>query len=160
VLIAALVDMPIIRARGTRWEFPSGAILTGLIIAVVLSLGQPWYVAGCTSAVAILSKYIFRTRSANVFNPAAFAIVATFYVFGTIQSWWGALSEVTPALDGRAVRHRHLHCRPRQQLPLSCRSSAASTCFFTDGLHPRARHRRRDLSAAEVQMALSSHSSS
>ena len=97
VLVAALLDMPILRYRRSRWEFPSGAILTGLIIAMVLSLGQPWYVAGCTSAVAIVSKYVFRTKSANVFNPAAFAIVATFYVFGTIQSWWGALSEVTPA---------------------------------------------------------------
>src|SRR4249919_3934368 len=97
VAIAALVDLPILRARGTRWEFPSGAIITGLIVAMVLSLGQPWYVTGCTSAVAILSKYAFRTRTANVFNPAAFAIVATFYVFGTIQSWWGALSEIAPA---------------------------------------------------------------
>jgi len=31
-----------------------------------------------------------------VFNPAAFALVATFYVFNTGQSWWGALPEVTP----------------------------------------------------------------
>lgn len=96
VLIAALIDLPILRVRGSRWEFPSGAILTGLIVAMVLSPHEPWYVAGCTSAVAILSKYIFRTRSANVFNPAALAIVATFYVFNSGQSWWGALSEITP----------------------------------------------------------------
>jgi Na+-translocating ferredoxin:NAD+ oxidoreductase RnfD subunit len=43
---------------------------------------------------AILSKYIFRSRSANVFNPAALAIIASFYVFHTGQSWWGALTEV------------------------------------------------------------------
>ena len=97
VLIAALIDAPILRARGQRWEFPSGAILTGLIVAMVLSPHEPWYVAGCTAAVAIVSKYLFRTRSANIFNPAAFAIVATFYVFNTGQSWWGALSEINPA---------------------------------------------------------------
>ena len=36
---------------------------------MVLSPHEPWYVAGCTSAVAIVSKYLFRTRSANIFNP-------------------------------------------------------------------------------------------
>ena len=97
VLIAALIDLPILRARGGRWEFPSGAILTGLIVAMVLSPHEPWYVAGVTSAAAIVSKYAFRTRSANIFNPAAFAIVATFYVFNTGQSWWGAMPELTPA---------------------------------------------------------------
>jgi Na+-translocating ferredoxin:NAD+ oxidoreductase RnfD subunit len=96
VLVAALIDAPILRVRRKKWEFPSGAILTGLLIAMVLSPHEPWYVAAWTSALAVVSKYIFRTRSANVFNPAALAIVATFYVFDTGQSWWGALSEITP----------------------------------------------------------------
>jgi Na+-translocating ferredoxin:NAD+ oxidoreductase RnfD subunit len=32
-----------------------------------------------------------------VFNPAALGIVASYYVFHTGQSWWGALPEVSPA---------------------------------------------------------------
>jgi Na+-translocating ferredoxin:NAD+ oxidoreductase RnfD subunit len=88
--------MPILRKRGKAWEFPSGAVLTGLLIAMVLSAEAPWYVAACGSAIAIVSKYIFRTRSANVFNPAALALVATFYIFGAGQSWWGAVPETTP----------------------------------------------------------------
>ena len=63
---------------------------------MVLSPHEPWYVPACTSAVAIVSKYVFRTRSANVFNPAALALVVTFYVFDTGQSWWGALPEISP----------------------------------------------------------------
>ena len=63
---------------------------------MVLSPHEPWYVAACTSAVAIASKYLFRTRAANVFNPAALALVATFYVFHTGHSWWGALPDITP----------------------------------------------------------------
>jgi Na+-translocating ferredoxin:NAD+ oxidoreductase RnfD subunit len=31
-----------------------------------------------------------------VFNPAALALVITFYMFDTGQSWWGALPEITP----------------------------------------------------------------
>jgi len=96
VIVAALIDILILRIKRNAWEFPDGAILTGLLVAMVLSPQQPWYVAGCTSAVAIVSKYIFRTRSANVFNPAALALVATFYAFNTGQNWWGALPEITP----------------------------------------------------------------
>jgi Na+-translocating ferredoxin:NAD+ oxidoreductase RnfD subunit len=46
--------------------------------------------------VAVSSKYIFRTRAANIFNPAALALVAMFYVFNSGQSWWGALPELPP----------------------------------------------------------------
>src|SRR5262249_16068035 len=46
--------------------------------------------------IAVVSKYIARTRSANIFNPAALALVATFYIFHTAQNWWGALPEVSP----------------------------------------------------------------
>ena len=96
IAAAVLIDAPILRARSGAWELPSGAILTGLLVAMVLSPHEPWFVAACTSAIAIVSKYIFRTRSANVFNPAALALVITFYIFDTGQSWWGALPEVSP----------------------------------------------------------------
>ena len=96
VIVAGAIDVLVLRSIREAWEFPSGAILTGLIVAMVLTPHEPWYVAACTSAVAIASKYIARTRSANIFNPAAVALVATFYVFNTGQSWWGALSEIAP----------------------------------------------------------------
>jgi Na+-translocating ferredoxin:NAD+ oxidoreductase RnfD subunit len=96
VVAAVLVDAPILRLRSGSWELPSGAILTGMLVAMVLSPHEPWYVPAATSAIAIVSKYIVRTRSANVFNPAALALVVTFYIFDTGQSWWGALPEATP----------------------------------------------------------------
>jgi Na+-translocating ferredoxin:NAD+ oxidoreductase RnfD subunit len=96
VLVAAIIDAAILRARRGRWEFPDGAILTALLVAMVLSAQQPWHYAAVTSAVAVLSKYAIRSRAANVFNPAAFALVATFYLFDTGQSWWGALPNVAP----------------------------------------------------------------
>lgn len=96
LVAAGLTDAVILWKLRKGWEFPSGAILTGLFVAMILSPREPWYVAACTSEVAIISKYLFRTRSANVFNPAALALVATFHVFGTAQNWWGALPELTP----------------------------------------------------------------
>jgi enediyne biosynthesis protein E5 len=95
---AMLIDAPILRMREGAWVFPDGALLTGLIVAMILSPHEPWYVAAITSAVGVASKYLFRVRTANVFNPAALALVATFYVFDTAQSWWGALPENAPAV--------------------------------------------------------------
>jgi Na+-translocating ferredoxin:NAD+ oxidoreductase RnfD subunit len=95
-IASGLVDALILRVRKKAWEFPSGAVLTALIVAMVLRAQEPWYVVTITSVAAVLSKYIFRSRSANVFNPAALAIVASFYAFHTGQSWWGALTEVAP----------------------------------------------------------------
>ena len=96
MLLAGAVDMLILRVRKDVWEFPSGAVLTAMIVAMVLRAQEPWYVTAITSVTAVLSKYLFRTRFANVFNPAALAIIGAFYVFHTGQSWWGALPEVTP----------------------------------------------------------------
>ena len=96
VIVAGLIDAVILRWKQETWEFPDGAILTGLFVAMILSPQQPWYVAACTSAIAIVSKHVFRTRSANVFNPAALGLVATFYVFNTGQNWWGASPGAMP----------------------------------------------------------------
>ena len=94
MVISGLIDLFILRFRKNVWEFPSGAVLTAMIVAMVLRAQEPWYVVTITSAFAVISKYIVRTRHANVFNPAALAIIVSYYVFHTGQSWWGALTEV------------------------------------------------------------------
>jgi Na+-translocating ferredoxin:NAD+ oxidoreductase RnfD subunit len=96
MIAAGLVDALILRSRKKAWEFPSGAVLTAMIAAMVLRAQEPWYVVTITSVIAILSKYVFRSRAANVFNPAALAIIASFYLFHTGQSWWGALTDLMP----------------------------------------------------------------
>jgi Na+-translocating ferredoxin:NAD+ oxidoreductase RnfD subunit len=94
VVAAMLVDAPIVRWRDGEWLFPDGALLTGMFVAMILSSHERWTVGAITAVVAVLSKYVLRTERANVFNPAAFALVATFYIFNTGQSWWGALPEL------------------------------------------------------------------
>ena len=94
-IAAMVVDAAILRFRNKNqdWEFPSGALLTAVIVSMVLSPAEPWYVVTITSVIGVISKYLFRTRTANMFNPAALALVATFYLFNTGQSWWGALTD-------------------------------------------------------------------
>ena len=100
VVGAAAVDVIALRLRRKRWVFPDGAILTGLIVAMILSPQEPWYVAAITAAIGVASKYALRVRKANLLNPAAVGLVATFYVFNTGQSWWGALADSPAPLLG------------------------------------------------------------
>ncbi len=96
IVAAGGIDIVILRIRKKVWEFPSGAILSAMIVAMVLRAQEPWYVLAFTASVAVVSKYVFRGKTANVFNPAALAIVVSFFVFHTGQSWWGALVDMTP----------------------------------------------------------------
>jgi enediyne biosynthesis protein E5 len=96
ILVAGVIDAVILRKKNGAWVFPDGAVLTGLFIAMLLSPHQPSHVAAVASAVAVLSKYIFRSRWANVFNPAALALIAVFYIFAATQNWWGAMAELPP----------------------------------------------------------------
>jgi len=93
-LAAGVLDLLILRLRKRAWEFPSGAVLTAMIVALVLRAQEPWWVITISSAGAVLSKYVVRSRTANIFNPAALAIIVSFYAFHSGQSWWGALTEV------------------------------------------------------------------
>ena len=96
VAAAGIMDLFILRLRKHSWQFPSGAVLTAMIVAMVVGAQAHWYIPAATAAVAVLSKYALRTRSANLFNPAALALVVMFYVLPMGQSWWGALPEVSP----------------------------------------------------------------
>lgn len=96
VLAAGTLDLLVLRWRKGRWEYPGGAVLTAMIVAMVMRAQEPWIIPVATSVVAVASKYLIRTRQANVFNPAALALVVMFYLMPHGQSWWGALPEVTP----------------------------------------------------------------
>jgi hypothetical protein len=102
VLAAALLDVGLTLLTRQTWIVPDGAILSGLIVALVLSPQEPWSVSVAAGALAILSKHLFRNPWAprvHVFNPAAVALLACVVLFSSGQSWWGALpDQPLPAL--------------------------------------------------------------
>jgi Na+-translocating ferredoxin:NAD+ oxidoreductase RnfD subunit len=57
IAAAGAIDAVILRIRRGRWEFPDGAILTGMLVAMVLSAQQPWPDVAITSGVAILRRW-------------------------------------------------------------------------------------------------------
>jgi Na+-translocating ferredoxin:NAD+ oxidoreductase RnfD subunit len=91
--VAGLLDMAIVWVLRSEWEFPSGALLTGLIIGVILRPQEPTSVVVAVSVIAIVSKHVLRTRWSNIFNPAALALVASSFLFSTGQSWWGSMPD-------------------------------------------------------------------
>ncbi|MFN8516501.1 MAG: RnfABCDGE type electron transport complex subunit D [Chloroflexia bacterium] len=94
VLGASVLDTAFLRLTRGEWQFPSGAILSALFVALVLDAYEPWYVLLATAVLAINSKYVFASRWSNIFNPAAIALVASSFLFASGQSWWGALPDL------------------------------------------------------------------
>ncbi len=94
VVTATLLDGLLIKLTRGAIEFPSGALLSALFLGLLLDPYTPWYVAAATAALAINAKYLFHTRWSNIFNPAALALVANSFLFGSGQSWWGALPDL------------------------------------------------------------------
>ncbi|MFC5449271.1 RnfABCDGE type electron transport complex subunit D [Paenibacillus aestuarii] len=74
--------------------FPDSAMITGVIIALILSTSTSWYVVAATVLIAILSKYLLVFKKKPIFNPAAFALLASILLFQTGQSWWGAFADL------------------------------------------------------------------
>lgn len=112
-LIGALaIDLPVLRWRTGAWTVPDGAILTAMIVAMVLSPQTSWRAGVLTAALGVASKYLARVRGTHVFNPAAVALVAAFYLFDSAQSWWGALPDLPlpwialPAVLGLFITRR------------------------------------------------------
>jgi Na+-translocating ferredoxin:NAD+ oxidoreductase RnfD subunit len=131
-LAAGIVDLIILRRRNGAWEYPGGAVLTAMIVAMVVRAQEPWMVPVATSVVAVLSKYVIRTRQANVFNPAALALVLMFYVMPHGQSWWGALPDVSPLWLRAVLLVGGLYLTNRvNKLPLVLSFIGAYFCLFT-----------------------------
>jgi enediyne biosynthesis protein E5 len=132
VLAAGVVDSVILRLRNGGWEYPSGAVLTAMIVAMVIRPQEPWHVPTITAVVAVLSKYLFRTRHANVFNPAALALVVMSFLLPMGQSWWGALPDVSPIWLRAALLAGGIYIANRvNKIPLVLSFLGTYFCLFT-----------------------------
>ena len=93
---AVALDLALMRRRG-KLELPDSALLTGLIVAMVMSQTAPWYAPVAASALAVGSKHLLRAASGHIFNPAAVGLLATALLLSSEQSWWGGLGDLSPA---------------------------------------------------------------
>jgi electron transport complex protein RnfD len=76
--------------RPSSWKDGSAA-LTGLLLAMNLSAGAPWWICILGSAIAIcLGKQLFGGLGYNPFNPALVARVALLVGFPSLMTSWVA----------------------------------------------------------------------
>jgi Na+-translocating ferredoxin:NAD+ oxidoreductase RnfD subunit len=71
---------------------PSSALLTGVIVGMVLSPQEPITIVAAVAALAIAAKHLVRTTKAHIFNPAALTLALAPTLFGSGESWWGAMA--------------------------------------------------------------------
>ncbi len=95
VLGASLTELVISRFERRPVAWPSSAILSGTIVGFVLGPATPHVTAGAVGILATLGKHLFATDRWHVFNPAALALLISVPLFGTGQSWWGALPDLS-----------------------------------------------------------------
>lgn len=92
VLTGTLIDLIVGLFYKKKRFVSDGGIITGLIIAMVLGSFTSWDVTALTTVIAIASKHILKIKRKPVFNPAAFGLLVSSYVFSSMQSWWGGMS--------------------------------------------------------------------
>jgi Na+-translocating ferredoxin:NAD+ oxidoreductase RnfD subunit len=96
---ATAMELICVRLESGAWRFPSSALLSGLIVGLVLSAQEPWYVAAAAGILATDAKHLLRLGRSHLFNPAAVGLLAVFFLFHSGQSWWGALADLpAPAI--------------------------------------------------------------
>jgi Na+-transporting NADH:ubiquinone oxidoreductase subunit NqrB len=88
------VDLAVSLVRRGAISFPDGGLITGLMVGLILVPGAPMPAVLTATALAAASKHALRTTQSNLFNPAAFGLVAALLLVPAGQSWWGALADL------------------------------------------------------------------
>lgn len=97
---AITLEITLNKIRKNIYYFPDAAIITALIISMVLPQNLPWFVAIVAPTIAILAKHLIRINNRHVANPANLGIVASVFLFGTFDEWWGAGNLLVLAIAG------------------------------------------------------------
>ncbi|HEU0167431.1 MAG TPA: RnfABCDGE type electron transport complex subunit D [Chloroflexota bacterium] len=98
---AVVVDL-LFKSIKAKRELPDSALLTGFIVAMVLSPTVPLGVPILAAALAVTSKHLLAGKRGHVLNPAAFGLLITGVLLSTEQSWWGGLGDM-PSIAIAAV---------------------------------------------------------
>jgi Na+-translocating ferredoxin:NAD+ oxidoreductase RnfD subunit len=97
IVPACLIDGVWMSLSARRFRFPTSALLSAIIVFFILSSRESWLVVAWTSSFAIISKHVLRSEREHIFNPAALALIWAPIAFGSGESWWGALGDLSMA---------------------------------------------------------------
>lgn len=89
--VTVLTELSAGRLFRNEWVNPISAVMTGLSISILLTVGPNRYWPYCVAAlVAIGSKYLVRYKGAHVFNPSNLGVA-------TILLLWPAYGVINPS---------------------------------------------------------------
>jgi Na+-translocating ferredoxin:NAD+ oxidoreductase RnfD subunit len=94
IAAACAIDVAYTYWETRRWVVPTSALLSGLIVAFVVGPQEPWLVLVWIGGFASVTKHVLANAREHFFNPAALALLVSGVLFGTGQSWWGALGDL------------------------------------------------------------------
>jgi Na+-translocating ferredoxin:NAD+ oxidoreductase RnfD subunit len=94
IAAACAVDVAFTYWQARRWFVPTSALLSGLIVAFIVGPQESWQIVALIAAFASVSKHLIANQREHLFNPAALALLGSALIFGTGQSWWGALGDL------------------------------------------------------------------
>lgn len=72
-----------------KFSISESSIISALIIGFVLASDSPGWIIVSTSLLAISSKYLINFNRKHIFNPAAFGIFLSIFLFGANTQWKG-----------------------------------------------------------------------
>jgi Na+-translocating ferredoxin:NAD+ oxidoreductase RnfD subunit len=90
ITVVIISDLELTFIRFRKFYFPTAAVVSGFLIGLILAPTESIHVIIIASLIASLSKQFIATGvRRHIFNPAAFGIMATYFLFDTTVSWWG-----------------------------------------------------------------------
>lgn len=89
VVFTVFFDLVLTYLKSKTFFIPWSALVTGLIIALIISPNALWYQVAVICALAMAGKNFLRINNRHLFNPAALGLFLGGIFFNLNVSWWG-----------------------------------------------------------------------
>lgn len=90
VFAAGALDLIITWYKHKRIMLPKSAIISGLFIGTIASVGQALWLYAIAGVVAVVFKHLLQYHKKNIFNPAISAMLLVGLALGMTISWWSS----------------------------------------------------------------------
>lgn len=92
VILFSLFDLAFTYAKTRKLYYPFSSIVSGLLIGFLIHYSQGIVILTFVVLLAFTSKQFLQIKNRHIFNPAAFGVVLSTFIFGESVSWWATAS--------------------------------------------------------------------
>ncbi len=99
ISLMTILDVAYTKIRFKKLYWPSASFVTGVLIGMIIDPSTPLWILVFAVIAAFLSKqFIGVGIRQNIFNPAAFGVMAVYFAFGIPAAWWAVAWSRLPLL--------------------------------------------------------------